>query len=102
MLQIMTFLPTSENVVARGTFLYDDIVECDICIVYSPTRYGSGDNEDPPEVENDIEVDTYYLWFGSTTERNRFNAGGGGFSSLQDAKKNAEEWPGFGSSVRWR
>lgn len=35
------------------------------------------------------EVDTYYLWFGSTMERNRFNAGGGGFSSLEEAKSNA-------------
>lgn len=98
----MTFLPTSENVVARGTFLYDDTVECDICIVYSPTRYGSGDYEDPPEISDDIEVDTYYLWFGSTTERNRFNAGGGKFSTLQEAKKDAECRPGFGATVKWK
>jgi hypothetical protein len=97
----MTFLSTAENVVARGTFLYDDIVECDICIVYSPVRYGSGDYEDAPDVRDDIEVDTYYLWFGSTTERDRFNAGGGEFCSLEEAKSNAEGRPGFGGSVRW-
>ncbi|MFC0134323.1 hypothetical protein [Massilia eurypsychrophila] len=97
----MTFFPTSENVAAKGTFLYDDMVECDICIVHSPIRYGSGDYDDAPEVANDIKVDTYYLWFGSTTERNRFNAGGGGFSSLKEAKTNAEGRPGFGRSVRW-
>lgn len=98
----MIFHPSSENVVARGTFLYDDTVECDICIVYSSTRYGRGDYQDPPEIADDIEVDTYYLWFGSTTERNRFNAGGGGYSSLQEAKKNAEERPGFGATVQWK
>lgn len=98
----MSFQPASDNVVARGTFLYDDIVECDLCVVYSPIRYGSGDYEDLAEVENDIEVDTYYLWFGSTTERDRFNAGGGGFASLEAAKSNAEARPGFGKSVRWK
>jgi hypothetical protein len=98
----MSFLPTSENVVARGTFIYDDTVECDICIVYSPTRYGGGDCEDPPEVADDIDVDTYYLWIGSTTERNRFSAGGGGYSSLQEAKKNAEERPGIGATLQWK
>lgn len=100
-IQLMSFLPTSENVVAKGTFLYDGTVECDICIVFSPVRYGRGDHEDPPETQNDIEVDTYYLWFGSTTERNRFNAGGGGFSSLQEAMKNAEGRPVIGSTVQW-
>ena len=98
----MAFLPNHNNIVATGTYLYDHTVECDICIVYSPVRYGSGDHEDPPEWENDIEVDTYYLWFGSTTERNRFNANGGGFPTLQEAMKNAESRPGFGGSVRWK
>jgi hypothetical protein len=97
----MTAIPNKDNVVATGTFLYDNTIECDICIVYSPVRFGSGDYEDLPELENDIEVDTYYLWFGSTTERNYFNAGGG-FSSLQEAMKNAESRPGFGNSVRWK
>ena len=97
----MAAIPDHENVVATGTFLYDDAVECDICIVYSLVRFGSGDYEDLPELENDIEVDTYYVWFGSTTERNRFNAGGGGFPSLQEAINNVEGRPGFGASVRW-
>ncbi|WP_410497630.1 hypothetical protein [Chitinibacter sp. S2-10] len=100
-IQLMSILPTSENVVAKGTFLYDETVECDICIVYSPVRFGSGDHEDLPEIQNDSEVDTYYLWFGSTTERNRFNACGGGLPSLQEAMKNAEERPSIGSTVQW-
>lgn len=95
-------LPTRENIVKEGTFLYDDCVECDICIVYCAVRYGSGDYEDPPEIENDVDVNTYYLWFGSTTERGRYNAGGGGYSSLAEAMENAESRPGFGSSVRWK
>ena len=98
----MAALPDHNNIVAVGTYLYDDTVECDICIAYSPVRYGSGDYEDLPELGHDVEVDTYYLWFGSTLERNRFNAGGGGFPSLQEAMKNAEDRPGFGGSVRWK
>ena len=97
----MPIFPDDENIVALGTFLYDETIECDICVVYSPVLYGTGDYEDEPELRNDIEIDTYYLWFGSTTERNRFNAGGAAFATLEDAMKNAEERPGFGGSVRW-
>lgn len=47
------------NVVKKGTFLYDGTVECDLRIVYSKIRYGSGDYEDPPELENDLMQDTF-------------------------------------------
>jgi hypothetical protein len=90
-----------DRIVKTGTCLYDGQVECDLKIVYSPIRYGTGDYEDPPEIENDQEVDTYYLWYGSTIERNQFSAGGGGFSSLPEAMAAAERAPGIGSTVRW-
>lgn len=91
----------AKNIVKTGTFLYDDTVECDICIEYSPVRFGSGDYEDAAEIGEDVEVDTYYLWFGSTTQRGHYNAGGGGFPSIAQAMANAESRPGFGVSVRW-
>ncbi|CAN5153687.1 hypothetical protein BH11PSE11_BH11PSE11_32480 [soil metagenome] len=98
----MSITPSSENIVKEGTFIYDGCVECDVCIVFSLIRVGTGDYEDSPQIRDDAELDTYYLWFGSTTERGRYTAGGGGFASLSDAIANAESRPGFGSSIRWR
>ena len=39
----------------RGTFLYNGTIECELCIVLSPIRYGTGDCDDPPHVANDAE-----------------------------------------------
>ena len=90
-----------DPVVKRGTCLYAGTVECDVCVVLSPVRYGSGDDGDSPDIANDIKADTYYLYFGSTTERERLNAGGGGYSSLAEAMAAAERAPGIGATVRW-
>lgn len=39
--------------VKRGTFLYDGTVTCDVRIVRTEMRYGSGDHDDPPEIRDD-------------------------------------------------
>jgi len=90
-----------ESVVATGTFVYDDLVECDLRIVFSSIRYGSGDYEDEPDVADDVEIDTYYLEYGSTTQRGVFNAGGGGYATLAEARAAVEAAPGIGPTVRW-
>jgi hypothetical protein len=97
----MNISPSRDNVVKSGTFLYDDSVLCDICVVLSPIRFGTGDYEDHFEVREDVKVDTYYLFFGSTTERGLYSAGGGGFSSLNDAMKDVENRKGIGKTIKW-
>ena len=98
----MADLSSDQTVVKEGTFLYDGTIECDVRIVHSPVRYGSGDHEDPPDIQNDSEQDTYYVQYGSTTDRGVLNAGGGGYSSLADAIAGVEAAPGVGGTVRWR
>ena len=98
----MSPLAPNETLVKEGTFLYDGIVVCDVLIVHSPIRYGSGDHEDPPEIYNDLERDTFYIYYGSTTERGRYNAGGGGYPSLEEAMAGAVYAPGIGRSVTWK
>ena len=88
-------------VVKKGTFLYSGAVECDLCIVLSPVRFGSGDYEDSPEFANDVESPTYYVYFGSTIERGKFNAGAGGYPSLSEAMAAVEHAAGIGPTVRW-
>lgn len=97
----MNPLNPSEKIVATGTFLYDGTIECDLRIVFSPVRYGSGDNEDLPDIANDTVTDSYYVQYGSIAQRGSFNAGGGGYPSLAEARLAAEAAPGVGPTVRW-
>ena len=89
----------SKAVVKTGTYLYAGEVVCDLQVVYSAVRYGSGDSEDPADVANDQSRASYYLEYGSTTERGAFSAGGGGFDSLEQAMQHAEKMV---QGVRWR
>ncbi|NRR32447.1 hypothetical protein HSX11_19965 [Oxalobacteraceae bacterium] len=95
-------LQADEEIVKTGTFLYDALVTCDVRIVRSPICYGSGDHEDPPEIADDHARETFYIQYGSTTERGRYTSGGRGYPTLSDAVDVVEGAPGFGSSVQWR
>jgi hypothetical protein len=64
--------------------------------------YGSGDYEDPPEVTNDLQRETFYIQYGSTAQRGVFNAGGTSYPSLAEAVAGAESAPGIGSTIRWK
>ncbi len=97
----MSHLNPFETVVREGTFLYEGEVECDIRVVHSPVQYGSGDHEDPPEIADDLARDTYYIQYGSITQRGHFNSGSGPFSTLAEAVAGAEAAPGVGASIRW-
>ena len=97
----MRSIARNETVVKEGTFLYDGKIECDIRIIHSPIRYGSGDHEDLPEVENDREQSTFYIQYGSTTERGVFNASGGGYPTLAEAVAAALASPGIGNTICW-
>ena len=95
-------LSSTDAVVMEGTYLYDGTVVCDLRIVRRPIRFGTGDCEDPPEIRDDLVQDTFYLEYGSTTQRGAFNAGGGAHSSLSAAMAQAEAASGFGKSVVWK
>ncbi len=94
-------LQKDERVAATGTYLWGGSFECDLRIVFSRVRYGSGDYYDDPDVREDADVDTWYVQYGSTTQRGIFNAGGGGYPSLAEARAAAEAAPGIGATVRW-
>jgi hypothetical protein len=94
-------LHEGEVVVKSGTFLYDKTVICDLRIVRSQVRPGSGDWEDLPELADDKEGEFFYVQFGSTTERGRFNVSGGGGATMEEAIAAAESAPGIGKTVQW-
>lgn len=92
---------SAEKVVKTGTFLYDDTVLCDVRIVYSTIRYGSGDWEDPPALAEDHRGDFFGVQWGSTTARGIFNAGSGGGACISEAIAAAESMPGVGMTIVW-
>jgi hypothetical protein len=77
--------------VKQGTFLYDGTVICDVRIVRTETRYGSGDEEDPPEIREDHPGPCFYVEWGSTSRRGEYSSGGGGYATLPDAMRAVEQ-----------
>jgi hypothetical protein len=89
------------TVVKQGTFLYADTVVCDIRIVKTNIRHGSGDYEDPPEIADDSAGEFYDVEFGSTTQRGVYLSSIRGLISLDQALRAAEQAPGIGATLRW-
>jgi hypothetical protein len=89
----MTFIRAvydAERVVKYGTWLYAGETTCDVRIVYSRICFGSGDDDDPIEMRQDVKRDTFYVEYGSITDRGLFNGGGGAFASVHEAMRHAE------------
>jgi hypothetical protein len=97
----MSTLSPGESVVKIGTFRYDGTVLCDLRIVLSAVHYGTGDIDDPAEIRDDLQQSTYYIQYGSTTQRGIFQSGSSGFRSLAEAIAEAESTPGVGPTLEW-
>jgi hypothetical protein len=97
----MTSTSLGEHVVKTGSFLYAPGVKCEIRIVHSPVRYGTGDQDDPPEIANDVEANSYYVQFGSPAQPGVFVAGSVAFPSLKEAMLGAAEQLGAQRALRW-
>ena len=74
-------MPDGE-VIKRGEFLYDGAVQTDVRIVAHATTYGSGDYEDPPEMQYDRDIPSFAIEWGSPGERGVFRSGVPNFSTL--------------------
>lgn len=78
------------EVVKEGTWIYDDCIVCNMRIIKWHTLYGSGDYEDPPEIQDDREIECYYVEYESMTENGKYG-GGRGFLTLSEAMEDAEK-----------
>src|SRR5882762_11738588 len=85
--------------VAEGTWLFDGSVRCAVAIVRRDILYGTGDSEDPPHIADDQHVETFEILYESPGDPNRFNAGGGQYRTLDEARAAAES--ACGPSLRW-
>ncbi|RUR69095.1 hypothetical protein EJP67_18730 [Variovorax guangxiensis] len=91
---------SGQEIVKEGIFLYDGEIECDIRIVRSPVRFGTGDHEDEPHVRDDVEQVVFYVLYGSTTERGVFRSGSGAYESLHEAMTQLAA-AAIGPTLRW-
>jgi len=53
------------NLVCTGFWYYDTTIKTGVAIQKMPIIYGSGDYEDPDDIQNDREIENYYIWFAS-------------------------------------
>jgi hypothetical protein len=79
-----------ERLVKTGTYLYAGELQCDVRIVYSPVRYGTGDQADAAEDAEDRVMDSYYVQYGGPLQRSAFISGGGWFPTLAEAVHHVE------------
>jgi hypothetical protein len=90
-------LEENEELVSRGSWLYGTI-RLGIFVIRRQVRYGSGDNEDPPDIADDRNVETYVVRYEIAGSGGGYT-GGGQYLSLTEAKRDAEQI--CGASVTW-
>jgi hypothetical protein len=76
--------------IKRGKCVYNISTEYEVRIVKWHVLYGTGDHEDPPEVQNDRNVECYYVFYEDLIKRGVFNTGGGSFLSIEEAIASVE------------
>lgn len=85
-------------VVKRGVFTYDGSVQCGIEIAQTDFRPGSGDYEDPAEIQEDVPGTFYEVRFQAAGGDGRFSSASAGHESVEAAMKHVES---IVRSVRW-
>ena len=76
--------------IKRGKCFYNNAAEYEVRIVKWHIHYGTGDYDDPPKIQDDINADCYYVLYEDLIKKGVFNAGGGGFLSLDEAVNSIE------------
>ncbi len=81
---------TDTIAIKRGKCIYSGSTEYEVKIVKWHVLYGTGDYYDPPEIQNDRNVECYYVLYEDLVNKGTFNAGGGGYLSLDEAVSSVE------------
>jgi len=71
--------------VKMGVWLYDGAVQTDVRIVSLAMTYGSGDYQDPPEVQEDQDIPSFAIEWGSPGEPGIFRSREINFPTLEAA-----------------
>ena len=74
-----------DEIIKRGTWLYDGSVRTVVVIARGDVFLGSGDEEDPPELRDDRAMTTFRIWVESPPASGEFPTCAGQYVSLQQA-----------------
>ncbi|MDB6064785.1 MAG: hypothetical protein JWR26_993 [Pedosphaera sp.] len=85
-------------IVKRGVFTYAGSVQCGVEIAQTDFRPGSGDYEDPAEIQEDVTGTFYEVRFQAAGGDGRFSSGGGYYESVESAMSYVGS---LVSGVRW-
>jgi hypothetical protein len=80
-------MPSFDQCVLSGTWLYDGTVECGVEVWRRNWRPGTGDYEDPPEIRDDLEGEWYEVVFSPTGGGRMGQARGGYHPTLEVARE---------------
>ncbi len=80
----------NKKIVKKGTFLYDENIVCDLEIIQTSVRHGTGDPYDPKEIREDKKGTFYFIRFSSPFGRNKGLSQSFYHNNLKDAIKEAE------------
>ena len=80
----------NEASIKQGRCAYGNTREYCVKIVKWEVLYGTGDYEDPEEIREDRDIECYYVLYEDLVRKGIFNAGGGGFLSLEEAISSVE------------
>lgn len=89
--------PVIETLVLSGTWLYADEIEKEVHVIKSNFKPGSGDYEDPSEIQDDQYGDFYDIRIGKYPDGKP--PYGGGYSTQSEAMEYAAK---ICPSLRWR
>ena len=78
------------EVVKRGICKYGNSKTYGVKICKSHIFYGTGDVADPVEIQKDINIECYYVFYENLLRDNEFNVGGGGFLTVEEAVASIE------------
>ena len=81
----------NNEVVCRGYWYYNKDTKTGVAIQKMDIIYGTGDYEDPLEIQNDRQINNYYIWFATAGSLDDFKSGGGYELTKEKAKRKAEE-----------
>jgi hypothetical protein len=90
----MSFEPEVTKIVKRGRLRVGS-VSVRVLIVQSDVRHGSGDYEDPPEIQDDRQGVFFDVWYGTVGTPEILQNGQCGFEQFDDAIRHMSMWEGM-------
>lgn len=86
----------------EGTWLYDGQIPTGVRVVACATRWGSGDDEDPPDIRDDVDVPGFDVLWATPTSPFEFSSYASAvFLTLEEAIAHVEDAAWTQGTLKW-